>query len=225
MADWRVLIVEDDPTVAKVHRRIVAGHPGMAVVGMAASAEQALQLVRSGLAIDLILLDVSLPGADGTALLRALRARKGPEVIAVTASRDPKIVQSMLQLGIIDYLVKPFEVERLQQALLRFRDRMRALSIGDLEQREIDELCARAPRRLLPKGLQPDTLELIRTTVRQASPGWLSAEQVAADTAVARVTARRYLEYLTTMNQVDCEAECDGPGRPRKLYQWRRHHV
>lgn len=223
MADWRVLIVEDDETVARAHRRVIAAYPGMRVVALANSAEQALAMVRSGLVVDLVLLDVSLPGADGTALLRALRARSSAEVIAVTAARDPAIVRSLLQLGIVDYIVKPFEVERLQQALLRFRDRTRMLATGRLDQREIDALYAQSPRRLLPKGLQPETLELVRAAVRGAAPAWLSAEEVAAHAAVARVTARRYLEYLTTMNQVECEPEPAGPGRPRKLYQWRHH--
>jgi response regulator of citrate/malate metabolism len=225
MSDWQVMIVEDDPTIASLHRRVVAAHPSLSVAGVVPTAEQGIAFLRRGLRVDLILLDVSLPGADGTTLLRALRARGGPEVIAITAARDPKVVQTLLQLGIVDYLVKPFEIERLQEALLRFRDRMRTLAAGGLEQGEIDSLCARVPRRMLPKGLQHDTLETIRGALRGASPEPVSAEELAARTAVARVTARRYLEYLVTVDQVESEAECGGRGRPRKLYRWCDHRA
>jgi response regulator of citrate/malate metabolism len=221
MADWRVLIVEDDEKVASIHRRVVAAHPGFEVVAVASSSEQAHALVRRGVAIDLILLDIGLPGADGTKLLRVLRANGGPDVIAVTAAREQKIVQSLLQLGVVDYLVKPFAIERLQEALLRFRDRMRALGTPDhvLKQSDIDGIYAPRERSLLPKGLQAATLQSVRAVLSDAAEEFSSAEEVAERAAVARVTARRYLEYLITVQQVEMEARSDGPGRPRKMYR------
>ena len=221
MTDWRVLIVEDDKRVASIHRRIVAAHPGFRVTAIASSSEQALTLIRRGVPIDLILLDIGLPGADGTQLLRVLRAAPGPEVIAITAARDPKVVQALLHLGVLDYLVKPFDVERLQEALLRFRDRMSTLGTTNtaLAQGEIDTLYAQRERSLLPKGLQPSTLEAIRVALRAASDQMMSAEQVAQRTEIARVTARRYLEYLVAVRQVQVEPCSNGPGRPRKMYR------
>jgi two-component system, CitB family, response regulator DctR len=221
MTDWRVLIVEDDEQVASIHRRIVAAHPGFQVTAVASSSEQALTLIRRGVPIDLVLLDIGLPGADGTRLLRVLRSQPGPEVIAVTAARDPKVVQTLLHLGVLDYLVKPFAVERLQEALLRFRDRKRTLGTAkeSLGQGDIDTLYGQPERNLLPKGLQPGTLEAIRVALRGAGDQFLSAEQVAQRAAVARVTARRYLEYLATARQVQVEPYSDGPGRPRKMYR------
>jgi response regulator of citrate/malate metabolism len=221
MTDWRVLIVEDDEQVASIHRRIVAGCPGFQVTAVASSSEEALTLIRRGIPIDLILLDIGLPGADGTRLLRALRTRSGPEVIAVTAARDPKVVQTLLHLGVLDYLVKPFAVERLMVALLRFRDRMGTLGTPNeaLGQADIDTLCGPPERNLLPKGLQPNTLGAVRMALRGADGQFLSAEQVAREAALARVTARRYLEYLATVRQVQVELCSDRPGRPRKMYR------
>jgi response regulator of citrate/malate metabolism len=221
MSDWRVLIVEDDETVASIHRRVVSAHPGFQATAVARSSEEALRMIRRGVPIELVLLDISLPGADGTALLRVLRADGGPEVIVVTAARDPAVVQSLMKLGVVDYLVKPFSMERLQEALVRFRERKRLLASarGELGQADIDTLYSRPDTYLLPKGLQPETLELVRAALRDTGEAFASAEEIAARAAVARVTARRYLEYLLTVRQVELTTSCDRPGRPRKLYR------
>lgn len=220
MADWRVLVVDDDRLAASLHRRIVSSQPGFSVAAVAASGEEAHAVLRRGVPIDLILLDVELPGANGVKLLRALRAHGGPEAIAVTAAREPKVVQDLLRLGVVDYLVKPFAIERLQESLLRFRDRVRTLDRhGALEQREIDLLYSSPARNLVPKGLKRDTLDAVRRALRGAGERFSSAEDVARDAAVARVTARRYLEYLVSSRQVEVNASHEGPGRPRKLYR------
>jgi response regulator of citrate/malate metabolism len=220
VTDWRVMIVEDDEKVASIHRRIVDAQPGFSVRAIASSSEEAHAMICRGTPFDLILLDLSLPGADGTSLLRALQSRERPEVIVITAARDPKIVQSLLHLGVLDYLVKPFAVERLQQALLGFRDRMRTLTPdGQLDQQGIDALYSHLERKLLPKGLRPDTLEAIRMALREANERFSSAEELAQTASVARVTARRYLEYLITAKQVEMHLDYNGPGRPRKMYR------
>ncbi|MET0430566.1 MAG: response regulator [Microvirga sp.] len=220
MADWRVLIVDDDRRAASLHLRIVADQPGFSVVAAASSGEEAHAIVRRGVRIDLILLDIELPGANGVALLKTLRSGGGPEAIAITASRDPQVVQDLMHLGIVDYLVKPFAIERMQEALLRFRNRMRTLSgEGGLEQRQIDRLYSSPTRNLLPKGLQPETLEAVRLTLRRAGGSYTTAEEVAQEASVARVTARRYLEYLVSARQAEMDTRHEGPGRPRKLYR------
>jgi two-component system response regulator DctR len=220
MPDYQVLIVEDDAKVASIHRRFVSAHPGFRVSAVAGTSEQAMAVLRRGVPIDLILLDLALPGADGVSVLREVRRGGGPEVIAVTAARDPNVVRTLLQLGVLDYLVKPFTIERLQQALVHFRDRMRMLASSDLDQSEIDRLCARAEGRMLPKGLHPATLEAVRGALRRSGGEALTSDEVAVRAAVARVTARRYLEYLIAVRQVEYETFSDGPGRPAKIYRW-----
>jgi response regulator of citrate/malate metabolism len=73
MADWRVLVVEDDRVVARLHCRFIARVPGFTAVGVATTAAQAQEMVRT-LHPDLLLLDIGLPGENGVALLRRLRA-------------------------------------------------------------------------------------------------------------------------------------------------------
>lgn len=219
MSAWRVLIVEDDPDVAYLHRQLVTRAPGFEVVGSATNNQDALtEIARTR--PHLVLLDLTLRGADGITLLRRLRANGSPiEVIAVTAARKAEVVRSLVHLGVIDYLVKPFTPERLHQALTLFRQRMGTLGARELTQQEVDVLRAtgRSGRRWLPKGLSEAALERVRATLTQA-PGPVTATHVAEVSGMARVTVRRYLEYLVVNHQAGCRAEANGPGRPQKLY-------
>ena len=226
MADWRTLIVEDSAAVAEVHRRLVASTPGFAVAGVARTAADARRLTALHHA-HLILLDLGLPDADGLDLLRALRGAREPvEVIAVTAARGAGVVRDCVHLGVVDYLVKPFAPERLRQALGLFAHRMQALRQGELAQTEVDRLCASGRRagRALPRDLAPETLAAVRETL-ESSAAPLTAADVAHATGVARVTARRYLEYLDACGEVLALTSRAGPGRPSKTYGFVRERV
>lgn len=219
MAPWRVLIVEDDPDVAYLHRQVVLRVPGFEVVGTATNNQDALDgIVR--FRPHLLLLDIELRGANGVELLRRLRAAGSPiEAIAVTASRKADVVRSLVHLGVIDYLVKPFTPERLHQALALFRQRLGTLGIPELTQQEVDVLQAtgRSGRRWLPRGLSEAVLDRVRETL-QAAQGPVTATDVAEASDMARVTVRRYLEYLVVNQHAGCRTEANGPGRPQKLY-------
>jgi response regulator of citrate/malate metabolism len=219
MGDFGVLVVDDDEVIARVFQRVVSGTPGFFIVDVAPSAEHALRVLRRSVGVDLVLLDIGLPGADGTRLLQVIRRMRGPEVIAVTAMRDQSVVRTMLHLGVLDYLIKPFTFERLRDALIRYKNRELALAQGRVSQSELDLVYIAADGFSLPRGLNPDTLGAVREAIKRFD-GAASANEVANAAFVARVTARRYLEYLTTLQQVECLSEADGPGRPQKTYRW-----
>jgi two-component system response regulator DctR len=215
-----VLIVEDDPFVAKLHGRLVDAVNGFQVVGTATNGEEARQLVAT-LEADLAIVDLSMPGSDGVDFLRALRrAGQSTEVIVVTAVRDARVVREVMHLGVVDYLVKPFSPERLQQAMTAFLARARTFRRAQLTQDEVDRVQSsvshRTPR--LPKGLKRSTLVAVRQTLAAAERPLTSVE-VGQTIGVARVTARRYLEYLEVIGAAEVERECIGPGRPRNRYR------
>jgi response regulator of citrate/malate metabolism len=219
MSEWRVLVVEDDRVIAGLHCRFVSRVPGFTVVGVAGTVAQAERLVDT-LRPDLILLDLGLPDQNGIMLLRHLRARGEPvEAIAVTAATAGPLVRAAVHLGIVDYLVKPFDQERLRQALGLFRRRMAMLTPDELRQGDVDRVCSDGPnsQRWLPRDLSPERLHQIQdsfaTLGRPATAG-----EVAERTGVSRVTARRYLEYLVTIGQAQTSAAASGPGRPAKTY-------
>lgn len=219
MSEWRVLVVEDDPVVAGLHCRFVAKVAQFAPVGIAQTVAQAEALYVS-LNPDLILLDIGLPGESGLTLLRRLRSRGQPvEVIAVTAATSSEIVRTSVQLGAVDYLVKPFDQDRLRKSLGLFVRRMTMLRGPYLGQDEVDMICSNGPNayRWHPRDLSGERLQQVRDTL--VADGPLTATEVAELTGVARVTARRYLEYLVTVDQAEVDTTPDGPGRPSKTYR------
>jgi response regulator of citrate/malate metabolism len=217
---WRVLIVEDDHAVASLHQRLVEAMPGFRSLGVVADGEAAYRAVNS-LLPDLAIVDLAMPSCDGRTLVRRMRVSDVPvEVIVVTASRDAKTVREMLHLGVIDYLVKPFAPERLQHAMSSFARRARGLRRAQLAQDDVDIVQATGAVGMCrpPKGLKPRRLADVRALL-QTSERALTAEEVGARVGIARVTARRYLDYLDVIGAVTVERECRGPGRPRNLYR------
>ncbi|MBS1868587.1 MAG: response regulator [Actinobacteria bacterium] len=220
MRRWRVLIAEDDPDVARLHRLLVDHHPAFTAIGVSEAGEQVLRDI-AGLRPDLLLLDLELHGMDGLEVLSWLRRLSYPvEVIAVTAADDREIVRRMMRLGIVDYLVKPFAPERMRVALARFSARSAGLPGATVTQEAVDAVLGAADaRRMLPRGLQPDTLDRLRRELEKAD-GWLSTQELGSRLDVAAVTVRRYLEYLVVNQEAAIRLEGYGsPGRPRKLYR------
>jgi two-component system response regulator AlgR len=113
----RTLIV-DDETLARSRLRALLADcrtPAAEVVGEAANgADAQAQLLTADL--DLVLLDIHMPGIDGIELARSLRQRPGaPAVVFVTAHAAHAV--TAFELEAVDYLTKPVRAERLQQAL------------------------------------------------------------------------------------------------------------
>jgi response regulator of citrate/malate metabolism len=222
-----VLIVDDDFMVAKVHAGFVAALDGFQVVGTAATGADALDAVRR-LAPDLVLLDVYLPDMTGLDVLQRLRADGSPaDVIMITAARDVDSVRSALRGGVLHYLVKPFDRRTFET---RLRDY--AVVHGELAeleeagQADVDRVFAGARGSApapapTPKGIAPETLELVRTALAGAGPDGLSATECSQLTGLARVSARRYLEQLVTLQQADVRQRYGTAGRPERRFTLR----
>ena len=120
----RVLLV-DDEELARARMRSLVGdcpEPKAQVVGEAANATQALVWLESQVC-DLMLLDIHMPGRDGTQLAAELRQRiNAPAIVFVTAHAEHAL--KAFDLEAIDYLTKPVRRERLQAALQRVAQRL-----------------------------------------------------------------------------------------------------
>ncbi len=212
---WRVLVVEDDRDVASLHCRLVAHTPGFDVVGAATTAAQATTMITT-LRPDLLLLDLGLPGESGIKLLRWLRASGlSVEVIAVTAAAMPRVVRATFQLGVLDYLVKPFRPDRLRQAMETFDHHARAFSGARMPQDRVDAVRRPAPR--LPKDIAADRVEQVEQALR-AAPVPVTAAELGGQLGLARSTARRYLEYLVSVGLATVSPLPSEGGRPRNGY-------
>ncbi|GAB3605851.1 response regulator [Conyzicola nivalis] len=221
----RTIIVDDDVEVAALHARFVAVHPAFEVVATAHSGPEALQLIEQNRP-DLVLLDFDLPGLSGLDVLRGFRALGGhqPEVIAVTAARDVDSVRQARSAGIQHYLVKPFTAANLQARLEDVaRDRLallESLTNDGLAQRDIDALMRSGARGRvqpgrpapLPKGLSAPTLETVEGALAGAPNS--SAAEIATLSGLSRVSARRYLEYLVSVQRARKSLDYETAGRP-----------
>jgi DNA-binding response OmpR family regulator len=142
----RILLIDDEPRILDFVSRGLQSE-GFEV-DVAASGAQGLQMAISG-RYDVIILDLLMPGLDGTSVLRDLVDRRPDQpVIILSALGDPDSKVGCLDLGADDYLTKPFVLDEL---IARIRARLRALA------RRIPKLVA---GRL--------TLDVIR---READPG------------------------------------------------------
>ncbi|HWP35015.1 MAG TPA: response regulator, partial [Thermodesulfobacteriota bacterium] len=106
----RILIVDDEPGVRESLRMVLKGEHD---VRTAADAPAALARLAEG-PVDLVLLDILMPGMDGLELLRAIRQRHPAlPVVMLTATRTIRTAVEAMRLGAFDYLTKPFDVEEL----------------------------------------------------------------------------------------------------------------
>jgi two-component system LytT family response regulator len=128
----RVLVVDDEPLARDCVRLALAGVPGVAVVGECADGPAAVDAIRA-LRPDVVFLDVQTPGLDGFGVVDAVGAEHMPPVVFVTAY-DTHAIRAF-EVHALDYVLKPFENERLLAALDRARAARRAQRDGALGRR------------------------------------------------------------------------------------------
>lgn len=230
MKQLRVLLVEDDPMVREVNRQFIEKVEGFEIVGQASNGLDGLAQMAV-LKPDLVFMDIFMPEQDGITSLRKIREQNIPvDVITVTAANDLKTVQEILHLGVFDYIMKPFAFERVQGTLenyARFKRRMQKEQ--DLTQVELDQLLhyhnehtkeeqvtTTKSQKDLPKGFNRATLDKVIRYLQSVEGA--SSEEVASGVGIARVTARRYLDYLEKQEEITMDVHYGGIGRPVNYY-------
>ncbi|MGW6569021.1 response regulator [Streptomyces sp. NPDC054975] len=217
----KVLVVDDDFMVAKLHSRYVSTVDGFSVVGVAHSGGEALRLADR-LRPDLVLLDIYLPDMDGISVLRELRGSGlAVDALFITAARDAGMIRSALRAGALHYLIKPFNQAALQEQLRHVASlRTRLDGLDEARQEDVDQIFGTRPpgSRELPKGLAAPTADLVDGILR-AHPEGLSATECAEAGALSRVSARRYLEYFAETGRVEITLRYGGTGRPERRYR------
>jgi two-component system LytT family response regulator len=113
----RVLIADDEELARKRLIRLCGEISGVEVVGQVENGAAALEALQEE-PVDLLFLDISMPGMDGMAVAASL-SEGGPQVIFCTAHPEPAV--EAFRLGALDYLLKPVSPERLALAIGRAR--------------------------------------------------------------------------------------------------------
>ncbi|MDM5338343.1 response regulator [Fictibacillus enclensis] len=218
-----VLLIEDDPMVLEINRAFIEKVSGFKVTGMAANGAEGLKKIKK-LQPDLVVLDIYMPKQDGIHTIHEIRKQKSKvDVIVISAANDRQTIQTMLQQGAVDYIIKPFKFERIKQALERYKEyRLQLNTQGEMSQKEVDALLSVATiserkQEEIPKGLSQNTLMQIIGFLKDQSGG-KSSEEVAEGVGIARVTARRYLEYLEKTGEIKLDVQYGGVGRPINRY-------
>ncbi len=221
----RVLVVDDDARVAHNHRKLVETLEGFEAVGVARTAAEALNSVEQ-LGPDLVLLDIYLPDESGVQVLRRLRgAAHTLDVLVITAMRDTETVQAAMQSGAVHYLLKPFPFSELRDRLNQYaRARSALAAVTEAEQSDVDRVYGLMrtrtnPPEKLPKGLSQVTAQLVVDTLRAAGTD-LSALELGERAGLSRVSARRYLDHLSTTGTVELRLRYGSAGRPEHRYRW-----
>ena len=149
MTARRVLIVDDEPPARRRLRALCAAAQDIEVVDQCADGPAAVARLREG-GIDLVLLDVGLPGQSGLEVVRAVGPERMPAVVFVTAHGDHAL--TAFELHALDYLLKPFERERFEAMLIRARVEVEARRNGERAAR-LERLLAEAPRSVSAEPL------------------------------------------------------------------------
>ncbi|TMG61859.1 MAG: response regulator transcription factor [Chloroflexi bacterium] len=174
MAGSRILVVEDDTRLAATLERVLAaeGHD----VEVAGDGGDALRRARER-PFDLVVLDIMLPGLDGIAVCRKLRATGLVPILLLTALGGTEERVRGLDAGADDYLVKPFAYEELLarvRALLRRIAVTEHLRFGDLRLEPASRGVWRADRTIELTATEFDLLHHFLRHPRQV----LSREQL-----------------------------------------------
>jgi len=174
-----VLVVDDDPRMLSMMRRVleVDGY----TVATADGGDAALHIVRSE-PVDLLILDVMMPGADGFEVCRTVRRESGVPILMLTARDEAFDKVTGLDCGADDYVVKPFHPDELMARVRALLRRLQPRPIEVLRFQDVEMVpSAREARRngelLELTAREYELLELFLRHPRQV----LSREQILQD--------------------------------------------
>jgi two-component system LytT family response regulator len=122
-AEWKVLIVDDEPAARRGVRQLLAAFPEFTVAGECRNGAEALAALNAS-APDVIFLDIQMPGIDGFEVIRRRTVERMPEVVFLTAF-DQFAVRAF-EAEAIDYLVKPVSEARFAATMNRLMKRLRS---------------------------------------------------------------------------------------------------
>ena len=224
MDNLSVVIAEDDQKISEIQSRFIEKIKGFEVVGIGNTISELEQIIDV-FQPDLVLLDVYFPDGNGVDLLwKIRRLYKNTDVIFITAAKEVEILQDAIRGGAFDYILKPMTFSRFQATLGKFLDHRNKLTeMTRFDQPGVDQIIhpARDPAQVdvvIPKSIDPLTLEKVEDEVRKLTNDGVNAEAMGKQVGVSRTTARRYLEFLVSKGSVKPSLVYGSVGRPERLY-------
>ena len=192
MAEAAILVVDDDAPIRRMLDRTLSAE-GYTVESAADGGEALAAVERS--APDLIVLDVGLPGVDGLAVSKRLRAKGLAVPVLLLTARDAVADRvAGLDAGADDYLVKPFATEellaRVRALLRRGKAPEELLAFGDLTLDPATRVAQRGEETILLSEREADLLALLLRNVRRVVPREQAVGEIWQGDASANVVDR-----------------------------------
>jgi two-component system response regulator AtoC len=182
MYRYKILIVDDDKLLQASLDDILSEKYDTLIAG---SGEEALHLFGQN-SVDLVLLDIRLPGINGIETLRRMRAKASEAVvIMMTAYEDVKSVISSMKIGASDYLVKPLDIEELEVIIekgletVKLKREVEELRKQVLREYNIDNIIAQSAAMKLALRLANTIAGSYDTTVLIEGPTGTGKEVIA----------------------------------------------
>jgi len=217
----KILIVEDDPMVAHIHKHYLNELKNFEIIKVIDNGLDAFEYIKiNEKEIDLVILDVHMPKLTGLEMLKLLREEGSDvSVIPITAINDNKTISEFLNLGIVDYLVKPFSQDRFNQAVLKCELKYKMFETNNqLSQHQLDQMFQVSSNTDLPKGLQEKTMNHIINSLKQFKGKMVDVEEISEVTNLSKVSLRKYLDYLADNSSIEKRIDYGTVGRPKYKY-------
>ncbi len=204
----RVVVVDDEPLIREGLCELLAGEPGVCVVAACADGAAALAAVRRH-APDVLFLDVRMPGMDGLAVARALGAAAPTPPAVVFATAHERYALAAFEVSAADYLLKPFDEERVRASLRRVRARLAHAGAGAVRA-QLAAVLARLDGAAAAAGAAPAA-----APASPAAPAYPERLLVAVAQGT-RVVWVRDVEWVEAADNYVTVHGADGPGLLRE---------
>lgn len=225
----KTMIVEDDPMVRQINSKFLNKVEGFSLEKASANLTEAKEFLENN-NIDLILLDVFLPNENGIDLLKWLRKNEiSCDVILITADKSIDRIKDAFRYGGVDYLIKPFTFERFEESLNIFKERLNSFKNNEtIEQGELDKFILNNKNKEsgdnkfkldLEKGLNKYTYNSIANELNNINEEYFTTEELSEKLGIAKVTVRKYLDYMSKQGTLEKIIEYGKIGRP--LYKYK----
>ncbi|MDD1501578.1 response regulator [Lysinibacillus sp. CNPSo 3705] len=222
-----VWIIEDDFRVAKIHADYVHNINGFIVTENLRTGKETIEKLKTtSILPEIVLTDLYIPDVEGSSLVSHIRhLYPSIKIIVISAATEISLIKDIVDLGISDYLIKPFEELRLQRAFQKYLQEHHLFQNSkNVTQKDLDSLFYRESSNKIiveetfVKGIDFHTLQIVKSIFEDLKTQELTASQLSELIGSSRSTARRYLEYLVGEQFLQTKLIYGTVGRPERKY-------
>ena len=128
----KAVVADDEPLARNRIKHLISADPDLELVQECRNGAEVLNTLLSH-EVDLLLLDIHMPGLDGFDVLREIGVNKLPMIVFITA--HDKYAIRAFEMNAVDYLLKPIEVDRFQEAIRRVKERAHSKASLDTQEK------------------------------------------------------------------------------------------